>query len=130
MAVAGVRPRIASVPCTPGGVAAVPIERTPGTPWPARVPVRIGGLQSQATVLWIGTAPDDGARSWARAPERVNDEHTSHPTRPPQEVAPDAGANPVDASSASDAQPATPRESRPGFNERIDELMRRAKKAQ
>ena len=61
---------------------------------------------------------------------RVNDAHTSHPTRPPQEVAPDAGANPADASSASDAHPATPRESRPGFNERIDELMRRAKKAQ
>ena len=61
---------------------------------------------------------------------RANDAHTSHPTRPPQGLAPDAGANPADASSAPDAQPATPRESRPGFNERIDELMRRAKKAQ
>lgn len=61
---------------------------------------------------------------------RANDEHTSHPTRPPQEVAPDAGARPADATSAPGAQPATPRESRPGFNERIDELMRRAKKAQ
>jgi hypothetical protein len=64
---------------------------------------------------------------------RANDEHTSHPTRPPQEVAPDAAAHPTDATAAPaapDAQPATPRESRPGFNERIDELMRRAKKAQ
>lgn len=64
---------------------------------------------------------------------RVNDDHTSHPTRPPQEVAPDAGAQPADphaAPGAPDAQPSAPRESRPGFNERIDELMRRAKKAQ
>ena len=64
------------------------------------------------------------------ADPRANDAHTSHPTRPPRGVAPDAGANPADASSAPDAQPATPRESRPGFNDRIDELMRRAKKAQ
>jgi len=64
---------------------------------------------------------------------RANDDHTSHPTHPPQEVAPDAGTQPVDphaASGAPDAQPSAPRESRPGFNERIDELMRRAKKAQ
>ena len=72
MAIAGVRPRVESVPCTPGGVAAVPIERTPGTPWPARVPVRIGGLQSLATVIWIGAAADDGGRSWARSPERID----------------------------------------------------------
>jgi hypothetical protein len=48
-------------------------------------------------------------------------------------VAPDAGAQPADphaAPGAPDAQPSAPRESRPGFNERIDELMRRAKKAQ
>jgi len=64
---------------------------------------------------------------------RANDDHTSHPTHPPQEVAPDAGAQPADphaAPGAPDAQPSAPRESRPGFNERIDELMRRAKKAQ
>lgn len=64
---------------------------------------------------------------------RANDDHTSHPTHPPQEVAPDAGTQPADpraAPGAPDAQPSAPRESRPGFNERIDELMRRAKKAQ
>ena len=64
---------------------------------------------------------------------RANDDHTSHPTHPPQEVAPDAGTHPTDplsAPGAPDAPPSAPRESRPGFNERIDELMRRAKKAQ
>jgi len=67
------------------------------------------------------------------ADPRANDAHTSHPTRTPQEVAPDAGTQPADphaAPGAPDAQPLAPRESRPGFNERIDELMRRAKKAQ
>jgi hypothetical protein len=68
---AEVRPAVSSALCVPGGVAAIPLERTPGTDWPARVPVKIGALQSQATVIWVGPAADDGHRSWTRSAEQV-----------------------------------------------------------
>ena len=69
---ADVRPRVESVPCVPGGVAAIPVERTPGEPWPSRVAVRIGDLQSTAPVVWVGARADDGMRTWTRSEERVD----------------------------------------------------------
>ena len=69
---ADIRPRVESVPCVPGGVAAIPVERTPGEPWPSRVAVRIGDLQSTAPVVWVGARADDGMRTWTRSEERVD----------------------------------------------------------
>lgn len=69
---ADVRPRVESVPCVPGGIAAIPLERPPGEPWPGRVSVRIGELRSTAPVVWVGARADDGARSWTRSEERVD----------------------------------------------------------
>ena len=68
---AEVRPAVSSALCVPGGVAAIPLERTAGSDWPSRIAVRIGGLQSQASVVWVGSAADDGQRSWTRSPEQV-----------------------------------------------------------
>ena len=69
---ADVLPRVESVPCVPGGIAAIPVARTPGEPWPSRIAVRIGDLQSTAPLVWVGARADDGARSWARSEERVD----------------------------------------------------------
>ena len=69
---ADVRPRVESVPCVPGGVAAIPVERTPGEPWPSRVAVRIGDLRSTAPIVWVGPRADDGVRTWTRSEERVD----------------------------------------------------------
>lgn len=66
-----VRPAATWVTCVPGGVAAVPVERDAGRPWPARVPVRVGGLDSQAALVSIGTGGDDGSRWWTRSPART-----------------------------------------------------------
>ncbi|MFO0961788.1 MAG: hypothetical protein U0625_02655 [Phycisphaerales bacterium] len=66
-----VRPRVAAVVCSPGGVAAVPLARDAGDRWPERVAVSIGGLQAQAPVVWVGAAVDDGMRSWTRSPEQL-----------------------------------------------------------
>ena len=66
-----IRPRFDSVVCTPGGVAAIALERTALSEWPARIPVKIGALQSQATLVLIAPRPDDGLRSWTRAPART-----------------------------------------------------------
>lgn len=71
-AAADVHPSAAWVTCVPGGVAAIPLERDDGTPWPSRVPVRIGGLESQAAVVWVGPGADDPARWWTRSPERIS----------------------------------------------------------
>jgi hypothetical protein len=67
-----IRPRFDSVVCTPGGVAAIALERTALSEWPARIPVKIGALQSQATLVLIAPRPDDGLRSWTRAPAQVD----------------------------------------------------------
>lgn len=69
---ADLRPRLDAVPCVPGGIAAIPLERTAGEPWPARIPVRIGDLRSSAPLIWVGARADDGVRSWTRAPEQVD----------------------------------------------------------
>lgn len=67
-----IRPRFDSVVCTPGGVAAIALERTALSEWPARIPVKIGALQSQATLVLIAPRADDGLRSWTRAPAQVD----------------------------------------------------------
>ena len=67
-----IRPRFDSVVCTPGGVAAIALERTGLSEWPARIPVKIGALQSQATLVLIAPRADDGLRSWTRAPAQVD----------------------------------------------------------
>lgn len=69
---AELRPRIDAVPCVPGGIAAIPVERTAGEPWPARIAVRIGELRSTAPLIWVGARADDGIRSWTRAAEQVD----------------------------------------------------------
>lgn len=69
---ADIRPRVEAVRGVPGGIAAIPLQREPGTLWPARVAVRIGELQSQAAVVWVGRAVFTGARSWTRSPLQVN----------------------------------------------------------
>ncbi len=66
-----IAPRGGSVVCSPGGVAAIPLVRAAGDRWPARLPVSIGGLQTQASVVWIGARPDDALRSWTRSPEQL-----------------------------------------------------------
>lgn len=64
-----VRPRAAWVTCVPGGVAAIPVERTKDLP--ARASVRIGTLESQASLVWVDAGSDDGGRWWTRSPERI-----------------------------------------------------------
>ena len=59
---ADVLPRVESVPCVPGGIAAIPVARTPGEPWPSRIAVRIGDLQSTAPLVWVGAGADPRAR--------------------------------------------------------------------
>lgn len=68
---AEVVPTVDAVACTPGGVAAVPLSRAAGEPWPARVAAAIGDLRATASVVWVGTAAPDGVRGWTRAPGRV-----------------------------------------------------------
>ena len=53
-------------------MAAIALERTALSEWPARIPVKIGALQSQATLVLIAPRPDDGLRSWTRAPAQVD----------------------------------------------------------
>jgi hypothetical protein len=69
---AEVRARVDRVPCVPGGVAAIPVQRTEGDPWPARIDVRVGELNAAAALVWVGARPDDGARGWTRSPERFD----------------------------------------------------------
>jgi hypothetical protein len=67
-----VRARVDRVPCVPGGVAAIPVQRTEGEPWPARIDVRVGELVAPAVLVWVGMRPDDGARWWTRSPEQFD----------------------------------------------------------
>ena len=67
-----VRARVDRVPCVPGGVAAIPVQRTEGEPWPARIDVRVGDLNAPAILVWVGMRPDDGVRCWTRSPEQFD----------------------------------------------------------
>jgi hypothetical protein len=69
---AEVRARVDRVPCVPGGVAAIPVQRTEGEPWPDRIEVRVGDLRTTASLVWVGVRPDDGARGWTRSPEQFD----------------------------------------------------------
>ena len=70
-AAADIAPTVDSVACTPGGVAAIPLARGAGEPWPARVAAAIGDLRTTAPVVWVGAAAPDGARGWTHSPGRV-----------------------------------------------------------
>ena len=69
---AGVAPTVDTVTCVPGGVAAVPVGRIGDSALPARVPVVVGSLRTQAPIVWVGARADDGARFWTRSPEQVD----------------------------------------------------------
>ena len=69
---AEVRARVDRVACVPGGVAAIPVQRTEGEPWPSRMEVRVGELNAVATLVWVGMRADDGARAWTRSPEQFD----------------------------------------------------------
>jgi hypothetical protein len=68
---ADVRPRSDSAACVPGGVAAIPVERTGGS-WPARVPVTVGALRTFAPLIRVGAAAPSQSRHWTRTPEQVD----------------------------------------------------------
>ncbi len=68
---ADVLPTVDLVACTPGGVAAVPLARGEGEPWPTRVPAAVGDLRTTAPVVWVGAAAPDDVRSWTHSPGRI-----------------------------------------------------------
>lgn len=69
---AEVRARVDRVPCVPGGVAAIPVRRAEGEPWPSRIDVRVGDLRASASLVWVGVRPDDGSRGWTRSAEQFD----------------------------------------------------------
>ena len=65
-----VRPRASSAVCVPGGVAAIPVERT-GNRWPARVAVMVGELRTTAPLVRVIPAAAPDGRWWTRGAEHV-----------------------------------------------------------
>lgn len=68
---AEVRPAVETAACVPGGVAAIPLARDPGDPWPATVPIQVAGLTTRGVVVWVGPR-DSPARYWTRSADQVD----------------------------------------------------------
>lgn len=85
----GVTPRVESVTCVPGGVAAIPLAPTDGV-YPARVDVTVAGLRTAAQVIFVAPGGAPTARHWTRAPERIEAWLANDP--PPPGLGPPASA--------------------------------------